>query len=101
MSGIDEQDVLACDCKRYAYWTIFGNDGVIGYLNPDIWVKRHHARAVNKVEKARLLSKESFVNDVVAFRCSSCEKMIRKSHSMFDSLHRSVVTRWNVNNVRH
>lgn len=101
MSGIDEQDVIPCGCRYFAFWVIFDDDTVIGYLNPDDWVKRNHARAVNKTESARLVSKEAFVNGIVTFQCSSCGKLIKRDHSMFDSLHRSVVTRWDIHNVRN
>lgn len=100
MSGIDEQDVPPCDCKRFVFWLIFDVDGVIGYLNPDDWVKRNLARAVNRIEETRMLSKDVFVNSIASFRCSFCDRLIKKGCDVFDNLHRSVITRWDIRNVR-
>jgi len=100
MSGVDEQDIIPCKCGHFAYWVIHNDIGVIGYLNPDIWVKKSHARAVNRTERSRMLSKEDFVNSVISFRCVICAEKINKGCSTFDSLCCSITARWDVHNVR-
>jgi len=95
MSGLDEQDVVPCECKKFDFWFICDNKIMImGYLHSNTWMEINRTRAVSKWMEYQGLSKEDFLNKIASFHCSDCNRTIKKGCATFERLYRNVRTRW-------
>lgn len=96
MSGIDEQnrDVTHCDCKSFQYWTMFAENRLLGYLNPNAWCRRNSIKAINGFKIIRTWSKDELVNRITLFKCDACNRVIGRGCNMFGILCRDVRRKW-------